>query len=430
VITNERQYRITKTQLAKLQEAVNEFNLGEATHRLNSVIFATAELDGLQSEVEVLKEQLQEYETLQSGAIAVLEASSLAELPMMLIRARIAQRLSQKDLAGLLGMKEQQIQRYEAEEYAGVSLHRLKEIAEALKLIIKETAEISPMKIISIPAKADLPDYQKFPIREMYRRNWFEGFSGSIDEAIRNADFLVPDFIAQASKKPVMAFHHKSIRSSSKSDELALLAWEFRVLNLATRAKPGHVYTPQSLDPDWLSNLCKLSRLDDGPVRARTMLFEVGIPLIIEPHLTNTYLDGAALLGLEFPVIGMTIRYDRLDNFWFVLFHELFHVIKHLQKGKLDSVFDDLDGESKDKNEQEADILAEETMIPSARWIMALPRYVRTVETATNFAADLGITPAIVAGRIRYEAKNYTILNELIGQGLVRKLFPEISFGV
>lgn len=430
MITNERQYKISKSQMARLQEAVNEFNLEEASRRLNSVIFAKAELDGLRSEVEVIKEQLQEYETLQSGAIAVFEASSLAEIPVMLIRARIAQQLSQKDLANLLEMKEQQIQRYEAEEYAGVSLRRLEEIADVLKLTIKETAEISQARKLATPSEVGLPDWQKFPIGEMYRRGWFEGFTGSLDEAKRNAGILVPDFMSQTSKKPVLAFLHKSIRSGSRSDEMALLAWEFRVLHLAARAKPNHVYNHQMLDEAWLSSLCKVSSKENSPALAKAMLYEVGIPLIIEPHLTNTHLDGAALLGPQFPVIGMTLRYDRLDNFWFVLFHELIHVIKHLQKGRLDTIFDDLDCESKDKNEQEADMLAEEIMIPSSRWMTALPRYVRSMEAATNFAAELGISPAIIAGRIRYEANNYTILNELVGQGSVRKLFPEVNFGV
>ena len=197
-----------------------------------------------------------------------------------------------------------------------------------------------------------------------------------------------------------------------RDDELSLFAWECRVLNLATRIKIEPKYSAQILDPAWFSGLCKTSSKVNGPIIARDMLHEVGIPLIIEPHLSNTYLDGAALLGAEFPVVGMTLRYDRLDNFWFVLFHELFHVINHLQTGKLDTVFDDdIELPSQDSIEKEADIMAEETMIPSERWNIALPRYVRSAESVTTFATELGIHPAIVAGRIRFEAKNYTILN-------------------
>jgi len=202
------------------------------------------------------------------------------------------------------------------------------------------------------------------------------------------------------------------------------------VLNLAAGDKPNHKYMAQMLDPAWISSLCKASRKEDGPVHAKAILQEVGIPLVIEPHLPNTYLDGAALLSMEFPVIGLTLRYDRLDNFWFVLFHELLHVIKHLRKGKIETIFDDLDAKSEDKIEQEADMMAADALIPNDKWKVALPRYVRSVDSINNFASELGINRAIIAGRIRYEANNYTILNELVGQGTVRKHFPKVNFGV
>jgi HTH-type transcriptional regulator/antitoxin HigA len=263
----------------------------------------------------------------------------------------------------------------------------------------------------------------------MYLRGWFEEFTGSLDEAIKNADILAHDFILTAPKKPVFEFFHKSIRSDLHSDEFALFVWEIRVLTLATRVKLSNKYLDQSLDSAWLSSLIKASSKEDGPIRIKAMLQEIGIPLIIEPHLTNTYLDGAALLGTESPVIGMTLRYDRLDNFWFVLFHEVSHIMMHLRKGKLETIFDDLDGKSRNRIEQEADLMAEDAMIPNEKWKEALPRYVRSPESIKDYAAELDINPAIIAGRIRYESNNYRILNDLIGQGMVRKNFPNIIFG-
>jgi len=75
--------------------------------------------------------------------VTVLKAQSLSELPGILIKARIARGLSQRDLAETLGLKEQQIQRYESEEYATANLRRLAEVAEALRLNISEVAELS-----------------------------------------------------------------------------------------------------------------------------------------------------------------------------------------------------------------------------------------------------------------------------------------------
>ena len=173
---------------------------------------------------------------------------------------------------------------------------------------------------------------------------------------------------------------------------------------------------------------------DNGPLCAKGKLAEAGIALVVERHLANTHLDGAALLHYKGPVIGLTLRYDRLDNFWFVLFHELFHIIKHLRRSKLEGIFDDLESISTDrltiKLEDEANSLAGEALIPENIWDCALARYVRTPEAVIEMAEKLNISPAIIAGLIRHESKNYTILNDLIGQGKVRKYFPEAGFGM
>jgi HTH-type transcriptional regulator/antitoxin HigA len=199
---------------------------------------------------------------------------------------------------------------------------------------------------------------------------------------------------------------------------------------LSAKEKNVGRYREQPLNSEWIAKLVKQSMLPDGPLRAKAMLQEVGIALIIEPRLANTYLDGAALLYGDSPVIGMTLRYDRLDNFWFVLLHELIHVINHLQKGKLESIFDDLEVANNEKIELEADMFAGEELIQQTEWNFSLARYTRSKESVIDFANKLGISPAIVAGRIRHEANNYIILNELVGQGEVRKHFPEVIFDV
>lgn len=144
MITNERQYKISKTYLSKIKQAAESFVFDEAAKRIGSKVLAKAELDALNSEVEVVSEQLQEYEALKSGRITKLTANSLQELPGILIRARIVKGFSQAQLAEKLGIKEQQIQRYESEEYASASLRRLTEVAEALDLNISEVAEFRP----------------------------------------------------------------------------------------------------------------------------------------------------------------------------------------------------------------------------------------------------------------------------------------------
>lgn len=88
--------------------------------------------DAYDSEAAILREQLAEYDALHHGGVRTLALGSLEELPEVLIRARIAAGLTQKQLAGRLGLKEQQIQRCEATRYAGANLGRIQAVAEAL----------------------------------------------------------------------------------------------------------------------------------------------------------------------------------------------------------------------------------------------------------------------------------------------------------
>lgn len=429
MITNERQYRITKRQLSKLKKALSEFNILEVTERLDSKILAVSEMNALKSEEVILKNQLKEYELLRSGEITQLKASNLGELPSILIRARIAQGLTQREFAELVGLKEQQIQRYESDEYATANLRRLQDIAIALKLNITEIAELNIGSRSNDAITKQEFEWSRFPIKEMYKRQWFEGFDGSLGAALEEANNLVPDFLSRVIGKPTIALHRKRVRTDSLLDEYALLAWECRILSLASKANLRGSYEARAIDDQWISGLSLISEKHDGPLHAKEHLEKAGIALVVEPHLTGTHLDGAALLSSRGPIIGLTLRYDRLDNFWFVLFHELFHVIKHLRRRVLVSIFDDLESESTDKLEHEADSLAREALISQNIWDRALARYVRSSESVIEMAKELHISPAIVAGRIRYEANNYIILNDLTGQGEVRKHFPEAGFG-
>jgi len=135
MIANERQYRITKAEAERFEEALaqSDESISDLDPRLRRAM-----REGLESQLEELREQLAEYEALRTGRVTVLELSSLKELPEALIRARIASGLSQKQLAERLAMKEQQLQRWEATRYAGISLDRIQAVAEALGVTIRE----------------------------------------------------------------------------------------------------------------------------------------------------------------------------------------------------------------------------------------------------------------------------------------------------
>ena len=135
MIRNERQYIITKAQIKKFRKALGEFNKRKSSaHQM----LVKAQKKAMESELAVLENQVKEYEKLRSGKYKVLKGSSIDDLPVEIIRARIALGLTQKQLAERVGLKEQQIQRYEENDYASASFSRLKEIIEALGLDIEE----------------------------------------------------------------------------------------------------------------------------------------------------------------------------------------------------------------------------------------------------------------------------------------------------
>jgi ribosome-binding protein aMBF1 (putative translation factor) len=135
MITNERQYRITKAEADRFAEALA--HVEEENQSLHPRL-RRAMRESLESELEDLREQLAAYEALRDGDISVIEVGSLTELPAALIRARTAVGLTQRALAERLGLKEQQIQRYEATGYAGASLERLQAVADGLGVMIEE----------------------------------------------------------------------------------------------------------------------------------------------------------------------------------------------------------------------------------------------------------------------------------------------------
>jgi DNA-binding transcriptional regulator YiaG len=138
VITNERQYRITNAELKRFEEALAAQAAAGPSPDVHPRIHQ-AMLDAMASERDELRAQLARYDDLRSGRVAERTLNSWRELPIALIEARIAARLTQRELAERLGVPEQQVQRWEANSYAGVAIERLQEIADALQLQVLET---------------------------------------------------------------------------------------------------------------------------------------------------------------------------------------------------------------------------------------------------------------------------------------------------
>ena len=140
----------------------------------------------------------------------------------------------------------------------------------------------------------------------------------------------------------------------------------------------------------------------------------MGIALVFENHFNKTYLDGAAMLDGDRPVVALTLRHDRLDNFWFALLHELVHVKEHLGPDRsfiADNLEDKIHRQSQE--ELEADEGAKEILIPQAAWLASDLISSPTMDAAIALADKLRIHPTIVAGRVRFESGNWRLLSSI-----------------
>jgi HTH-type transcriptional regulator/antitoxin HigA len=293
-----------------------------------------------------------------------------------------------------------------------------------------------PADILLQEAGARLPEdvegveWAKFPVKEMVKRTWLK-FGGSSRDVKDHAEELMRGFFSGPGACGLDHVLFRShVRQASAMDNQALAAWCSQVMRLAAMRELDMPYASGVITSGFLRDLVKLSYLSDGPVLAKEFLEKSGIHLVLLHHLPKTHLDGAAMLQEDgTPVVALTLRHDRLDSFWFSLLHELAHVALHLSDGESPWFFDDLDVDG-DALESQADEMAAKALIPEDEWKRAAVHRKSSPAAVKVFAERLRISPAIVAGRIRHERRNYRILSRLVGHGKVRELFPGLDAGV
>jgi transcriptional regulator with XRE-family HTH domain/Zn-dependent peptidase ImmA (M78 family) len=189
MISNERQYRITKAAAEKFKQLVDELDTRAPAPKGMHPRLVNAQREAAQSQLDELLEEIAEYERLKTGNVPVIQLDSLDELPDGLIKARIASGLSQKDLAERLNLKEQQIQRYEADRYASASLQRIVEIAHAIGISVRKELlmPLAPSDFKALVTKlrqagldTDFLTSKLLPTTEIAR---LDGTAGPVDDA-------------------------------------------------------------------------------------------------------------------------------------------------------------------------------------------------------------------------------------------------------
>lgn len=270
-------------------------------------------------------------------------------------------------------------------------------------------------------------EWERFPLEVMAKLGWIR----KVQNLRSRAKELIGELVRRAGGPDVTstALYRKKdhARANAKMDPYALKAWCWKVLADANESRPATPYKPGTVSLDFLRQLAGLSWSDEASRLAKEFLAKRGIPLVVVPHLPKTYLDGAALkLSDGTPVIGLTLRYDRIDSFWFCLLHELAHVGRHMDNDGDASFVDDLtlrdiEGGRRDPKEAQADEWAEEALVPSAIWETSEARRNPTPMSVLNLSNALKVHPAIVAGKVRYEQRNYRLLSQFVGTGEVRR---------
>jgi HTH-type transcriptional regulator / antitoxin HigA len=336
--------------------------------------------------------------------------------PIEAIKFRMEQlRFSQKDLIPFLGTISKVSEVLSGKRKLSLSMIRKlhKGLEIPLESLIGRDAEKSSFDSSEI-------DYTLFPLKEMNERGCFGQVRRNLKELNVYAEERIKEFCG--SRLDLLnqngAFLRAPLhqRGNRKIDRYALSIWQICVLKKVENMPNLPKYDKQLIDEAWLSKLVKLSTYEEGPRLVKEHLQRFGIAFVIEAQFKKTYLDGAAMMFKDRPIIALTLRHNRVDNFWFVLAHEIAHLIKHVNSA-MPVYIDDLETKDElDAIELEADSIANEALIPKAEWEKSKILNTRSEREVLSFAQKIQINPAIVAGRIRYERKNYRIFPKLVSK--------------
>lgn len=309
----------------------------------------------------------------------------------------------------------------EFSEITGLNQRTISEIASAKRSITPETAiafgealgtgalfwmnlestfQLSKVKVQehAIARRARL--YEKFPVKEMIKRGWIHA-SQSLDVLERQfMDFFRIDSIDAT---PKMA--HAAKKTEYSEIKIQQLAWLFRAEQLAAAA-PAEKYSEAKLERA-LNELRACLEFVDAARQIPAILAKAGIRLVILEALPGSKIDGACFwLNKMSPVIALSLRFDRVDNFWHTLSHEIDHIRN--REGQNEPIMDiDILSESPQNSIPEYEVRANDAAatfsIPSEEMAGFIARVnpLYSDEKIVGFARRLKVHPGIVVGQLQ-----------------------------
>lgn len=251
------------------------------------------------------------------------------------------------------------------------------------------------------------------PVSELIKRSWI-GKPSSPEELEKEVCAFLDISSLDETPRIVVNLRHARARGPELN---AQVAWVKRVERLA-RAQHIPAFDPIRLS-DAIPDILNCAARVEDVARVPSKLLELGIHFVIVPHLPRTYLDGAVLFQDSRPVVALTLRYDRIDAFWFTLMHELAHVVSGHQGVYLDT----LDDGSADENADEkvANRIASDWLVSrealSSFMEQTRPSFSRA--RIALFAQSQGRHPGIVLGQLQRTG--------VVGFGRLRTLLMKVS---
>lgn len=198
---------------------------------------------------------------------------------------------------------------------------------------------------------------------------------------------------------------------SKKAERINILGWTKLVSYLGEQQKVA-VFN-QKHKETLLTELRRVITENKNVIESSSaLLANAGIKLVFHKNADKCPIDGVCVWNGKNPLIGMSLRYSRLDNFAFTLFHELGHVFLHLVNNPQAQFLDDLDNPDRkiDQEEIEANNFASDNLIPPNDWDRFMSNSNRMQDDfAVSFAEEIGIHPSIVKGRLKFEFKDFAL---------------------
>ena len=328
-----------------------------------------------------------------------------------------AREWTQRDLAYILGTPEQAVNMIISGK-RGISPEMAKALGDAF--------DVSPVLFINLQRAYDMvrarePDpgvarrarlQSAYPVREMIKRGWLQDTDAAMLEA-QMAHFFG---VANANEIPHM---DRVAKKSSYYDETppAQLAWLFRVRQIA-----GTMTAPAYSEKSLREAISRLKAMLVDPEEARNVpriLAECGVRFVIVEGLPNAKIDAVCFwLNKQSPVIGMSLRFDRIDNFWFVLRHEIEHVLRKDSQKKeiIDVNLDGKDDPNLPEEECVANAAAADFCVPTAEMNLFIARKAPffAERDVIGFARRLNVHPGLVVGQIQRHTERWDFLRRYL----------------